>query len=176
MIEQAGSLPKITGDLSNFVNSWGFLDWASVNAPPAPDELPDSVRAAFEEGARCLAVRCPNAASAMFRLCLDLATKELLPKETEGEGPSKQERRNLAPRLRWLFHHGRLPAELEGLSQAVKDNGDDGVHEGALTEEDAQDIHEFAFMLLERIYTLPARLEASKLRRLERKSKADTAG
>ena len=40
-----------------------------------PDHLPDDILNAFGEGAACLSIGCYNAAAAMFRLCLDLATR-----------------------------------------------------------------------------------------------------
>lgn len=80
-------------------------------------------------------------------------------------------RRNLAPRLEWLFDNGRLPADLRDLSAAVKDDGNDGAHDGNLSEEDAEDIYDFAYALLERIYTEPARLKARAARAAARRNR-----
>ena len=169
---ETGTVTKTAGDLEPRFNSAGFLNWASVNAKPCPDDVPADIEAAFKEGTACLAVHCPNAAGATFRLCLDLATKNLLPAVDSENGPSKHERRNLAPRLRWLFDNSKLPEDMRDLSRAVKDNGDDGAHEGILNEHDAEDIYDFAFALLERLFTLPARIQAAQRRRDERKNGA----
>ncbi len=165
----AGSVTGFKNDLGQFFRFDRFISIADIAARPAPPDLPDLVDAAFAEGARCLAIGCPNAASAMFRLCLDLATQELLPDPNLDGGPDKQQRRNLAPRLRWLFDQARLPADLRGLSAAVKENGDDGVHEGILEMEDAEDVFDFAHALLNRIYSEPARLAAAEKRRTDRR-------
>jgi hypothetical protein len=169
---KTGSVTKAGGDLEPRFKPAGFIDWTAVNARPCPESLPAEIEAAFKEGAACLAVNCPNAAGAMFRLCLDLATKGLLPSPEAEDGPSKQDRRNLAPRLRWLFDHSVLPTDLRDLSQAVKEHGDDGAHDGSLSEHDAEDIYDFAFALLERLFTFPARIEAAKKKRDERRKSA----
>ena len=167
---ETGSVTKLVGDLEPLFRSDGFIDVSEVNAMDAPENLPPDIDAAFREGAKCLAIDCPNAASSMFRLCLDMATRSLLPPvEEPPNGPSNHERRNLAPRLRWLFDHGLLPADLRDLSTAVKENGDEGTHEGKLTEADAADVFDFAVALLERLYTQPARIAAAQERRAARK-------
>ena len=136
----------------------------------APSDLPAQIANIFDEGTRCLKIGCYNAAGTMFRLCLDLATEALLPAEDVEGGPNKHQRRNLAPRLAWLFENGCLPEDLKDLSDAVKANGDDGAHRGALDESEAQDIYDFAFALLDRLYSQPARLAAAALRRAQRRS------
>lgn len=165
----APTVLNVKGDVSSLFVFGRYVGLADIAAKPVPDDLPEEIAAAFKEGARCAAIGCYNAAGAMFRLCLDLATKGLLPPlETEG-GPDKQARRNLAPRLRWLFDNQRLPNELRDLSDAVKANGDDGAHEGVLKLADAEDIYDFAFALLGRLYTDPARIAAAEQRRLARR-------
>lgn len=157
------------GDLASWFEFERYITVADLSSKPAPDALPDDITSAFVEGTRCLAITCPNAAGAMFRLCLDLATKGLLPDEGQPDDPDKHTRRNLAPRLRYLFDKGLLSAELKPLSDAVKGNGDDGAHEGSLTDEEAEDIYDFAFELLDRIYSQPARLAAAAKRRVDRR-------
>jgi hypothetical protein len=104
----------------------------------------------------------------MFRLCLDLSTRALLPEANEA-GLNNTIRRNLGHRLPWLFDNGRLPEALRDLSSCLKDDGNDGAHEGTLSEADAEDLSEFAFIMLERIYTEPKRIEIAKFRRQERR-------
>lgn len=57
------------------------------SAQPPPEHLPKELEEVFNEGARCLTVGGYNAAGTMFRLCVDLATKERLP-PGEVEGPN----------------------------------------------------------------------------------------
>ncbi|MEQ4450935.1 hypothetical protein ABNT06_05795 [Kosakonia sacchari] len=56
---------------------------ADLSVGEPPDFLPQEINDAYEEGAKCLAIGCNNAAGTMFRLCLDYATKGLVP---DGDG------------------------------------------------------------------------------------------
>jgi hypothetical protein len=138
----------------------------------APDHLPDEILSAFEEGAACLSVDCYNAAAAMFRLCLDLATRPLLPdpSDTAKPQPNSRQRRDLGLRLPWLFEHGLLPREIEHLAQCIREDANDGVHVGNLSTNDAEDLLDFTVALLERLYTLPKRVALAEERRTQRRS------
>ena len=109
-----------------------------------PEHLPVQIEEAFREGATCLAVGCYNAAGTMFRLCVDLATRTLLP-EHEIAGLNPKVRRDLGLRLPWLFTNDLLPAVLHDLSSCIKDDGNDGAHAGTLGKEDAEDMLDFTF-------------------------------
>jgi len=166
--ENVNGLTKVGMDVGHLVDLTGFVTAADNASKPAPPDLPEELETPFIEGTRCLASGCPNAAGAMFRLCLDIATKSRLPEDSDG-APDKHTRRNLAPRLKWLFDNNGLPEALRALSDAVKANGDDGAHEGSLTAHDAEDIYDFAYALLDRLYSEPARLAAAARRREERR-------
>lgn len=169
---QFGKDGQITNLKNDIISAFKFVrnvSHADITSAPAPESIPENIRAIFEEGSRCLAVNCPNAAGGMFRLCLDLATKAMLPSVDQSSGPDSHQRRNLAPRLRWLFETGKLAHDLKDLSTAVKENGDDGAHDGSLTSSDAEDLYDFAYALLSRIYSEPARLAAMADRRRARR-------
>ena len=117
-----------------------------------------------------MAIGCNNAAATMFRLCLDIATQNLLPEQAEEL--ANRVRRSLGLRLPWLFENGVLPEALRDLSTCIKDDGNDGAHEGTLSTEDTADILDFTYILLERIYTEPKRLEEAANRRIVRRKKA----
>jgi hypothetical protein len=134
-----------------------------------PEHLPSNIEEAFREGATCMATGCYNAAGTMFRLCIDLSTRGMLP-DGQVEGLNRSVRRNLGLRLPWFFDNGLLPEALRELSTCIKDDGNDGAHEGTLSEEDASDVLDFTYVLLERIYTEPKRLELAKERRQARRS------
>ncbi|ATE67123.1 DUF4145 domain-containing protein [Rhizorhabdus dicambivorans] len=106
----------------------------------------------------------------MFRLCVDLATKGFLPEREEdiAAPPNRNEREKLAFRLQWLFRHHLIPADLEELAACIREDGNDGAHEGNLTQAEAEDLLDFTIVLLERIYTEPGRVAAARQRRLER--------
>ncbi len=147
-------------------------DDASVEPPKY---LPQSIEAAFREGSMCLAVSCYNAAGTMFRLCVDLATRSLLP-EGELEGLNQKVRRDLGLRLPWLFANRILPTALHDLSTCIKDDGNDGAHAGTLGKDDAEDLLDFTTALLERLYTEPEVLKLAKERREARRAEAKKDG
>lgn len=167
-----GSITVTSGDLGKVFRFERVISTADLAANEAPGFLPENIDRAFREGTRCLAIGCHNAAAAMFRLCLDLATKSMLPEAGTDGGPNNHQRKNLAPRLEWLFAQNHLPADLQELSVAVKDYGNDGAHDGDLDENEADDLYDFAFALLERLYTQPARLAEMRARRDGRKKPA----
>jgi hypothetical protein len=132
--------------------------------------VPDQVATAFHEGAVSVAVGNWNAAGTMFRLAIDLTTRSMLPPE-DVPSLNKKVRRDLGLRLPWLFDNGLLPSDLRELSTCIHQDGNDGAHSATLTEEDAQDLLEFATALLQRLFTEPKRLELAKERRDQRRTK-----
>jgi len=145
----------------------GFIGLKDLVAARPPEHLPGDIASAFIEGATCLSVKCYNASVAMYRLCLDLATKALLP-VGEVDGLNDHTRRNLGPRLKWLFDSKRLDSAFKELSHCIKDNGNDGAHDGTVGEKDALDVQDFTCALLEALYTQPKRIELAKKRREDR--------
>lgn len=155
-------------NLKDIASIEGVVSPADLSFDPPPEYLPSDIETAFNEGSKCLSIGCFNASATMFRLCLDFATKALLPPASEE--PNSKIRRSLGLRLNWLFDHHLLPEALRDLAECVKDDGNDGAHEGILDKESALDLRDFAFLLLERIYTEKARLEEAKRRRDERRN------
>ncbi len=158
------TLQSLTVAINRYMNVEGYVSNKDRATVVAPEHVPPAVAAIFDEGARCLAVECFNAAGTMFRLCVDLATRSMLP-EGEAEGLNSRTRRDLGLRLPWLFDHGRLPEALRDLSHCIREDGNDGAHDGTLTEVDAEDLLDFTTVLLDRMYTEPKRLELAKERR-----------
>jgi hypothetical protein len=103
----------------------------------------------------------------MFRLVIDLSTKSLLPPAEEP--PNAKIRRSLGLRLEWMFDNGRLPSDLRELADCIKEDGNDGAHDGSLSKNEALDLRDFTFSLLERLYTIPKRVELAAARRNERR-------
>lgn len=161
--------------LTSALNPWFEVErYVSLrdNVPIQPPEhLPDGIASIFREGAACLSIGCHNAAGTMFRLCLDLATKPLLPPATENTTPQPngKQRRDLGLRLAWLFDNGRLPVELKALAQCVREDANDGAHAGTLTKLESEDLLDFTEALLERLISEPKRLELAAARRDERR-------
>lgn len=161
-------LSKVSESLNQYAVVEDFVSLKDLAAAEPPEHLPSPIEAAFREGATCMATGCFNAGATMFRLCVDLATRTLLPADNV-DGVTQNIRRSLGLRLAWLFDHQKLPEGLKELSNCIKEDGNDGAHAGTLKKEDAEDIQDFVFALLERLYTEPMRLAQAKQRREERR-------
>jgi hypothetical protein len=168
-IVHKNGLVNLKTSVNNYMRNEGFISLKDTASTRPPEYLPAKIDAVFREGAICMSVKCFNAAGTMFRLCIDLATRSML-SEGEVDGLNSRVRRNLGLRLPWLLNKGVLPESLRELSSCIKDDGNDGAHEGNLTAEDAEDLLDFTFVLLERIYTEPERLKLAKERRDTRRS------
>lgn len=165
--ERPGNFAACTGSVSHYCELVGFVTIKDSVTRPVPKHLPANISLVFEEGCACLAIGSFNAAAAMFRTALDLATKSLLPEGTE---PASKIRRNLGLRLEWMFQNGLLAGDLQDLAECVKDDGNDGAHDGTLTQVDAEDLYDFSFELLRKVFTERARLDLAKARRAARRN------
>ncbi|HEY8577255.1 MAG TPA: DUF4145 domain-containing protein [Devosia sp.] len=161
---------KVPASLNNFFEVERFLSLRDKKSVSPPEHVPSEIAAVFREGATCMQVECWNAAGVMFRMCLDLATRAMLPRAGEEGGPNHRQRRDLGQRLPWLFDNGYLPEALRELSTSVQQDGNDGAHQGTLTKADSEDLLDFTVALLERLYTEPERLRLAAERRAERRA------
>lgn len=161
-------LLNIESAVNRFVRIEGIITLKDRAEVKAPEHVPEAIENVFREGATCLKVACWNAAGTMFRLCIDLVTRGLLP-EQQVEGLNQRTRRNLGLRLPWLFDNQLLPESLRELSTCVREDGNDGAHAGTLSKEDAEDLLDFTRILLERIYTEPERIRQAAERRTQRR-------
>ena len=164
-------ITKYEYGLDNFFNIEGVIsikDRAKFNPP---EHMPTNIETAFREAAACMTLGCWNAAGSMFRACVDLATRPLLPDPTapSPQPPNRKTRRDLGLRLPWLFQNGLLDKGLEPLATCIREDGNDGVHQVTLKKEDAEDLLDFTVALLERMYTEPERLRQAEARRLARR-------
>jgi hypothetical protein len=166
----SGGLSQARGSLYHGIDIMGHVSVASEATILPPEFIPADVEACFKEGTACLAIQCFNAAGAMFRLVLDLATKKLLPAEGADNGPNRKQRNRIFDRLAYLFEAGILPRGLEELAACVREDGNDAAHDGTLAKADAEDLLDFSRLLLERIYTEPARLQQARDRRDQRRA------
>lgn len=165
--EKAGP-SAVKGSLNGWLVEKGYVSLKDAAGVEPPEYLPENIQQIFNEGARCAAINCHNAAGTMFRLCVDLATQPLLP-DGDATGLNAKVRRDLGLRLPWLFDNGKLPGALRELSTCIKEDGNDGAHKGTLRKEDVDDLLDFTFQLLVRMFTEPRRLEIAKARRDERR-------
>ncbi len=135
-----------------------------------PNHIPDPIKAVFEEGAACFSIECWNATGAMFRTCLDLASKDKIQGVNEPD-ITKHQKENMAARIDWLFEKKKLPDNLKELADCIRQDGNDGAHDGTLGKDEADDLLDFTIQILEHFYTQPAKAEESRRRRAERKAK-----
>jgi hypothetical protein len=172
--QEPGAILGYKNALNDFYEVSRYVSLRDEVTMPPPEYLPEDIEAAFQEGAACHAIGCYNAAACMFRLCLDLVSRPLLPQEgdTSIAQPNNFQRRNLGPRLTWLFDQKLLPSDLRELATSVKDDGNDGAHAGSLGKEDAEDLLDFTVALLERLITEPRKVELAEARRQARRARA----
>jgi Domain of unknown function (DUF4145) len=159
------------GDLTNDFKDVGYLSLKDEKSSEPPENLPEAIANAYAEGSTCYAVKAYNAAGTMFRLCLDLATKPLLPAKegTDLPQPNEKQRRDLGLRLAWLFDNKVLPESFRELAKCVREDANDGAHVGSLSNEDAEDLQEFTFALLDRLISEKERIRKAEERRAARR-------
>lgn len=160
---------SVKGSVSAFISLVRPVTLRDSEPAAPPEMVPDAIANVFREGASSYAGACYNAAGAMFRLSLDMVTKGLLPEHDNPPTPNQRQRKVLFDRLAWLFETGRLPRDLQAIADCVRDDGNDGAHDGTLTKEDAEDLLDFTVALLERVYTEPGRIEEATRRRIARR-------
>jgi hypothetical protein len=158
-------------DITEHYEVDGFISVKDIAVAEPPEFLPEDICKAFNEAARCFSVKAYNGASAMFRLCLDLATKPLLPKTEDQQAvqPNEKQRRDLGLRLAWLFEKQIIPVTFKELAKCVREDANDGAHVGNLTKVDAEDLQEFTYALLERLITEKERIKRAEERRAARR-------
>ena len=160
------------GDITSLFDNEGYVSLKDMTTAEPPEFLSPELDKAFREGTTCFAVQAFNGAGTMFRLCLDLVTKPLLPAEDENliNGPNARQRRDLGLRIAWLLDNDRLPESFRELAQCVREDANDGAHVGSLSKADAEDLQDFTFALLERLVTEPERLKKARERRTVRRA------
>jgi hypothetical protein len=160
---------KFKGSLSRHFDANRFISLVDKARIDPPEHTPKNIAAVFSEGSSSVAVNNWNAAGAMFRLAINLATQPLLPSEPT-PGLTRRKRRDLGPRVDWLMKNGRISQDLYDLSECIREDGNDGAHDGTLTKEDAADLLDFTVALFERMFTEPERLRLAKERRDKRRA------
>jgi hypothetical protein len=130
----------------------------------APENLPSNVENFFSQGLQNERSGNWDAAGAMFRKSLDIATKILDPTSAN---------KNLFQRITALEKAGRLTADLAAWAHEVRIDGNASVHDDEPeTREDVAAIHEFARAVLLYTFTLPA-LVAARSSNIETTEAAD---
>ena len=166
-IGSMNTLSAINGSLNHLVDFKRHITLKDKAGSKPPDLLPETIEKAIIEANICLANECWNAASAMYRLAVDLCTKSLVP---EGSTVPNRTMRSLGLRMNWLFENELLSNDLKDLAECVQQDGNDGSHDGSLNRIDAEDLKDFCYALVARVYTEPQKLELAKQRRANRRN------
>lgn len=156
---------------------------SKVLIPPAKEQIicplyvPNNIEDIFNEATKCLSMSCFVASGAMFRLCLDLVTKNLLENwleenQTCEQQPNKDQRNKLANRIDFLIDQDKIPKRLKELAHCIRHDGNDSAHDGNTGEDEALDCLDFTEALLTEIYTLPSQINEANRRRNERRAKS----
>lgn len=165
-------LVSYTDALNPYFDIDHYISLRDEASQKSPEHVPQEIEKAFNEGAACLSIRCNNAGATMFRLCVDLATRPLLPDPGDATKPqaNSKTRRDLGLRLTWLFENAILPPALRELAKCIREDANDGAHVGNLSKADAEDLLDFTTTLLERLFTEPKKLELAEERRTLRRT------
>ena len=114
----------------------------------APEDVPPFVANYYEQGLENLAARRWDAAGAMFRKALDVATKQLRPDLASNK---------LYNRIEAMVEGQDLTPAMGQWSHRIRLDGNDAIHEEVPeTEEDAAASQQFCEAFLTYAYTLPA--------------------
>ena len=113
------SISNLNRSVNIIMDIKGHISHKDEASEPPPEYLPENIESAFREGAACISIGCHNAGATMFRLCIDIATKSMLPEE-DVHGLNQKVRRSLGFRLKWLFDNNYLQDGLRELSNCIK--------------------------------------------------------
>jgi hypothetical protein len=123
----------------------------------APDFVAANVGRFYEQGLENLQHKRWDAAGAMFRKSLDVATKALAPEH-------KSE--TLFKRINKMVAAGQLTPAMGDWSHEIRLEGNDAVHDDEPeTEDDARAAQKFAEAFLTYVYTLPEMVRANRAKR-----------
>lgn len=176
-------LPKVTKleDFKDFNLSLYFSIGSTLIPPriavtPCPEHVPSNIKSVFDEATTCLSLNCYTASGAMFRLCLDLTTKELLNEWLESnknstDQPNSAQKDKLFNRIEFLIKQGIIPLDLKDYVHHIRLDGNDAAHDGNTQKEETEDLLDFSELFLERIYTIKKQLEIAQARRIARRTK-----
>ncbi|MBV6794297.1 DUF4145 domain-containing protein [Xanthomonas euvesicatoria] len=125
-----------------------------VEAKTCPESVPDNVRRAFLQGVDNAARGNSDAAAAMFRKSLEVATRALDP----GLAGKK-----LVARIDALEAAGRLTPDLKTWAHLIRLDGNNGAHdEEELPAAQIEQLQKFSELFLIYTFTLPAEVAARR--------------
>lgn len=147
-----------TGNIATLLNSERSYILRKVyparDKAEAPEHVSESVARCYVQAADNASRKNADAAGAMYRKCIDLATKELDPTLAG---------KKLAARIDALHAKGALTAGLKDWAHAIRLDGNDASHEpDELTPDEVEQLGSFTDLFLRYSFTLPKQVEMRK--------------
>lgn len=148
---RSNDLIQSAGDLS--LQGWEIhAVWPEISEPAAPKHTPPAVARRYIEGEDAFRRKSWNAAVAMYRSALDLATKAL---------PDVPSRGSFFHRLEWLHENHRITPDMWAWADRVRIEGNDALHDPEeFCEEDTNPLRLFTEMFLKYVFELPGEVAA----------------
>lgn len=129
----------------------------AVHPPPvqleAPPHVPPDLGNEYVEGLEVLRGRNFKSAGMMFRRVLEIATKSLAP---------DKKKLKLNRRIAHLAKEGKITAELRGLADRIRWDGNEANHEEEFDENKVAQLKEFTYLFLLYTFSLPKLVELAK--------------
>lgn len=133
------------------MRGWNVLRcWPEAKASDAPEHLPEPVLRAYKQGEANIRTGNWDAAGAMFRKTIDVATRD----------PAATKQARLVDRIDALAAAYAITPDLKKFAHAIRLDGNDAAHEPEFTEGQARDLHDFTRLFSMYFYTLPGMLKA----------------
>jgi hypothetical protein len=141
------------------VNYRGVFWYPPASIAGLDEAIPETIRKAFAEGAKCLAVRAPRGAAVMFRRTLEAIVTD------KGSAAAKKAiEKDLATGLKVMADEGTLDASIASWAKEVRLAGNAGGHYDVLNDvtiEEATDLSKLVRAIFLFIYETPAKVRRS---------------
>jgi hypothetical protein len=137
----------------------------SATEPDISDDIPERIADLFREAAMSRQLGHNEAAGAIFRKTLDVATKHLF--NTDDRLKDRKPADALRSRIRALGEMKILEADIVELADVAALDGNDSTHdEDPYTPDEAEALEDLTKDLLDRLFVRPARLAAVKAKQI----------
>ncbi|MBO0141586.1 DUF4145 domain-containing protein [Agrobacterium sp. Ap1] len=164
--QPASHISNVTGELDR---GRYFDQQAIIALPDYPimsEDIPDRVRDLFRQAVRCRQLSLFDAAGAMFRKTIDVATKEIYTNDPRLSGKKAAD----APRAR-VVALGQLKVldeDIVELADVALMDGNDAAHDvDPYTSIEAEALQDLTDDLLDRLFVKPARIARVKAKQIE---------
>ncbi|MEX0957334.1 MAG: DUF4145 domain-containing protein [Rhizobiaceae bacterium] len=136
-----------------------------VAAPKLPDTVPTRIADLFHEAAVCRRSNHYEAAGAIFRKTIDVATKHLF--ATDPRLIDRKAAEALRSRIKALGEMKILDEDIVELADVAALDGNDAVHDAdPYTAEEAEALEDLTSDLLDRLFIRPAKLAAVRAKQI----------